>query len=361
MESVLHVDQVTGLSREQCAIILAMAKNLQVMADISQADMFIDCLLPEGNAAIIVAEAHPNTAQSLYKNSVLGQIAFEENEPGVLFSLKTGKPVIGSRGLTQEHIMMQQDIVPIIDASGVTVAVLIKEQDISQTIQNEQRVKLLTQTNNSKEKQHVIQSMIIQEIHHRVKNNLQVISSLLRLQMRRSSSEEVIEVFRDSVSRISSMAMVHDYLAQNGIEEVDVAFVMGQIATLLVSSSSTPEQHIDVSVQGEQLFLPSNRATSAVLVVNELIQNSIKHAFPSRDEGKVEICINCRKQMVTITVSDNGCGMGEDVFSYATSSLGLQLVHMLVEEELQGVLSFFHSDKGTKASITFPIVGRVIE
>ncbi|WP_139368023.1 sensor histidine kinase [Priestia abyssalis] len=360
MVDILNLNQFTSLSKEQCQIISDLAHNLQVISDLSQADIFIDCLLPEGNAALVVAEANPATTQSLYKNSVLGQIAFEETEPGVLFSLKTGKPIIGSRGITQEHVVMQQDIVPIHDQSGKTIAVLIKERDISQAIQNEKKVKTLMKTSHSEEKQQLIQSIVIQEIHHRVKNNLQVISSLLRLQMRRSSSEEAVEVFRDSVSRISSMAMVHDYLAQNGIEQADVKFVMEQIAVLLVSSSSIPGQHIFVSVQGESLFLPSDKATSVALVVNELVQNSIKHAFCSRDEGKIEICVNCRKQMVTITVMDDGCGMGEAV-SAKRSSLGLQLVEMLVEEKLQGVLSFFHSNRGTKVSITFPIIDGVIE
>lgn len=360
MVDILNLNQFTSLSKEQCQIISDLAKNLQVISDLSQADIFIDCLLPEGNAALVVAEANPATTQSLYKNSVVGQIAFEETEPGVLFSLKTGKSIIGSRGITQEHVVMQQDIVPIHDHSGKTIAVLIKERDISQAIQNEKKVKTLMKTSHSEEKQQLIQSIVIQEIHHRVKNNLQVISSLLRLQMRRSSSEEAAEVFRDSVSRISSMAMVHDYLAQNGIEQADVKFVMEQIAALLISSSSIPGQHISVAVQGESLFLPSDKATSVVLVVNELVQNSIKHAFRSRDEGKIEICVNCRKQMVTITVMDDGCGM-EEAVSSKRSSLGLQLVDMLVEEKLQGVLSFFHSTRGTKVSITFPIIDGVIE
>ncbi|WP_141433192.1 sensor histidine kinase [Bacillus sp. 03113] len=358
MEGILNLNKVTSLSNEQCDTIINLSKNLQLIADISQSDIFIDCLLPEGNAAIVVAEANPTTTQSLYKNSVLGQIAYEEAEPGVLFSLKTGKPVIGSRGISQEYVVIQQDIVPITDSLGFTFAVLIKERDISSVIQTQQKVTKLMKNENSIEKKHAIQSIVIQEIHHRVKNNLQIISSLLRLQMRRSSSEDVAEVFRDSISRISSMAMIHDYLAQNGIEEVDVKFVIKQIADLF-SSSIIPGQSIAVSTYGDSLFLPSNRATSVALIVNELIQNSIKHAF-SCNKGKIDIYVNCRKQMATITVTDDGIGMNEEVISHEKSSLGLQLVELLVEEELQGILSFFISERGTKVSITFPVIDKVM-
>lgn len=360
MSKPLDLGDFTVLTDEQCSVIYELANNLPIIADLSQADIFIDCLLADRDAAIVVAEANPRTTQSLYKNSVVGQIAYEDSEPGVLFSLKTGKPIIGSRGISQENVVMQQDIVPIQDSLGNTIAVLIKERDISQEIQTEQKMKTLMKRDNSSEKESVFQTLVIQEIHHRVKNNLQVIASLLRLQMRRSSSSEATEVFRDSVSRISSMALVHDYLAQHGIEEVDAKFVMEQIAALLISLSNNQEKMLEISMQGEPLFLPSDKATSVSLVVNELVQNCIKHAFPSQNTGLISLSVNQRKQMAYITVADNGKGLDGNLSSFQTFSLGLQLVNMLVEEELQGELSFFHSDRGTKVSITFPIPDRVM-
>jgi len=356
IKGILDVKQLTDLSNEQCEIILGVAQNLQLIADLSQADIFIDCLLKEDNASLIVAEAKPTTIASLYKNSMLGQIAFEEMEPGVLFSLKTGKPIFGSRGITEERGIMQQDIVPIKDSHGDTIAVLIKERDISQVVQTEKNIERFMKATNSEDKQRVFQGIVVQEIHHRVKNNLQVISSLLRLQMQRTYSEEVAEVFHDSISRISSMALVHDYLAQRGIEEANIKLLIQKISTLLVSSSIIPGQHIDVSVEGESVFCPSDQATAVALIVNELVQNSIKHAFPTRDYGKIDINLRRKKHMVTITVMDDGYGIGDPFSIGDLSSLGLQLVDMLVEERLQGVLSFPVSEKGTKVSITFPIV-----
>lgn len=359
MNQLKDIRENIRLTEEQWQIIDDLANNLSIMADLSQADIFIDCLLEEGDAAIVVAEANPKTTQSLYKSSVVGKIAYKNSEPGVIFSLTTGKPVIGSRGITQENIVMQQDIVPIKDACNQTIAVLIKEQDISQKFETEQRVKTLMNSEDNWEKDRLRQTIIVQEIHHRVKNNLQVIASLLRLQMRRSSSDEVIAVFKDSVSRISSMSIVHDYLAQRGIEEVDAKFVMEQISALLISSSSEKEKKLEVSVQGDPLLLPSDKASSVALIVNELVQNCIKHAFCSQQAGLIDISVNSRKQMAFITVADNGQGIRENLSKGKTSSLGLQLVKMLAEEELQGELSCFHSNKGTKVSLTFPITDKV--
>ncbi|WP_336822717.1 sensor histidine kinase [Sporosarcina sp. USHLN248] len=357
MNGVLDLCRLSGLSNEQRKIILSVAQNLQLIADISQADLFIDCLLEEENAALIVAEAKPATTPSLYQKSLLGQIAYEDMEPGVFFSLKTGKPISGSRGITEESGVMQQDIVPIKDSAGETIAVLIKEKDISREVQQEKNLGKLMKTTEAIEKQDVIKSIIVQEMHHRVKNNLQVISSLLRLQKRRTTSEEVANVFQDSISRISSMALVHDYLAQSGIDEADVKTLIKQVASLLVTSSTTPDQKVIVSVEGESVFCPSDKATAVALIVNELIQNSIKHAFLSREEGQIDITVTLRKQMVTIIVMDNGCGIGDSFSHSEPSSLGLQLVEMLVEEKLQGVFAFLHSEEGTKVSITFPLIG----
>ncbi|MGE6514677.1 sensor histidine kinase [Lysinibacillus sphaericus] len=355
MKEILDLNHLTGLSNEQCEIILVAAQNLQIIADLSQADIFINCLLKKDNASLVVAEAKPTTTPTLYKKSMLGHIAFEETEPGVIFSLKTGKPIFKSRGITEERGIMQQDIIPIKDLGGETIAVLIKERDISQEVQNEKNMEQLINATNSEEKQSVFQAIVVQEIHHRVKNNLQVISSLLRLQMQRCHSMEVTEVFHDSISRISSMALVHDYLAQRGIEEADIKFLIQQISTLLVSSSIIPGQDIAVSVEGESVFCSPEKATAVALIVNELVQNSIKHAFPALNRGNIEIILRQRKQMATIIVMDDGCGIGDSFSTGDMSSLGLHLVNMLVEERLQGVLSFPLSDKGTKVSITFPI------
>lgn len=178
--------------------------------------------------------------------------------------------------------------------------------------------------------------------------------------MRRCSSGEAVEVFRDSIARLSSMAVVHDYLAQHGIENVDAKFVMEQISALLISLSKTPESRLNLSVQGEPLFLPSEIATSVFLIVNELVQNCIKHAFSDHQTGMIEITVHSRKQMAYITVSDNGQGITGMHSKDKSSSLGLQLVELLVEEKLQGDLSFFHSNRGTKVSLTFPIPDKVI-
>ncbi|OIJ22189.1 hypothetical protein BKP45_05840 [Anaerobacillus alkalidiazotrophicus] len=356
---MIHFESLkrVSLTDEQINILINVSKNLQIIADISQADVFIDCLLSE-ETALVVAEANPRTTKSLYHNSVLGEIALEESEPGVMFSLKTGKPILRSRGISQENVVMQQDIVPITDGVGKTIAVLIKESDISQDIENEKKIKTFLK-NSNEETQQLVKQITIQEIHHRVKNNLQVISSMLRLRMLRASTKEVADVLQDSTDRISSMAMIHEYLAQNGIESTDVKYVLERIASLLIASSSNPEKEIKLSVKGETICLPAEKATSLALVVIELVQNCIKHAFQSSSGGNIKIEVKCRKQMINIAVIDDGCGIC-NTSPIKKSSLGFKIVEMLVEEQLQGVIFNFSSNKGTAVTVTFPFIDKEI-
>ncbi|GLC87165.1 sensor histidine kinase [Lysinibacillus piscis] len=354
LTEMVDLRQFSNLSHGQREIILGVARNLQLIADLSQADVFINCLLEDGDAALVVAEAKPTTVPSLYQKSMVGHITVEEMEPGVFFCLQTGKPVASSRGITAERGVMRQDIVPIKDEQGTTIAALIKESNISEVVENKKTMAKLLTIHDNEEKQRVLQAMAIQEIHHRVKNNLQVIASLLRLQMRRFSSAEVMAIFHDSIARISSMALVHDYLAQARTDEADIKWLITEVTTLLVSSSIIPGQDITVSVEGESVYCPSNQATVIVMIVNELVQNSIKHAFPTKRDGAITIQIKTIKQMMTITVIDNGCGIDDSFSLNHSASLGLQLVEMLVGEKLQGVFSFQPSIEGTRAFLTFP-------
>lgn len=472
MSTILSLRQPNPiLSEEDTKRIEELCKHLQIMADISKADVFIDCLVPWQEAAIVVAHARPTTAKSLYNTSIVGQAVFAENEPGVLFSLKSGKPVIGSRGIyPREQVIMQQNIVPIKNDHGKTIGVLITEQDIYDKIQQEKSVEALRETTEhlsetllqmamsesrvpalihegiilfddrdmisfantralelmkdlghnepvtgqridhfdfgtytkeklkenggmiceefqqgklcvqlkaisiyrkyravggiillqdiseikEKDKQLMIKSAVIKEIHHRVKNNLQTIASLLRLQMRRSDSTEIEKVFRESINRITSISIVHEYLAQEGLDSIDFKEIVENISSGIVSSMGKPGQKIDVSLQGESLFLPSDKATSLALIINELIQNCVNHAFRDRQEGQIQINFHQNKQFVHLLVRDDGVG-----FIYERKSrkghLGLDIVETLVRENVGGILEFHNTGSGTQVTITFPV------
>ena len=124
----------TPLAEEDIAIIEDIARHLQFIADISQADVFIDCPTGKSDRAVVVAQAAPTTARSLYRSSVVGHLALSSNEPAVLFGLLSGLPVIEHRGISQEGTVMQQNVIPIKNGSGATIGVLIREQDITEQV-----------------------------------------------------------------------------------------------------------------------------------------------------------------------------------------------------------------------------------
>jgi len=205
-----------------------------------------------------------------------------------------------------------------------------------------------------KEKELLIKSAVIQEIHHRVKNNLQTIASLLRLQARRSKSTEVKAALRESVNRILSISLVHEFLSQQDAEIIDVAEVAKNILDLVIQNMLEPDFNLQAVFNGETIILPSEQATSLALVINELIQNSIEHGFVGRQEGIIGIDIATMGDVHRIEIFDNGIGLPEDFdINKSSSSLGLQIVRTLIENDVGGSIEFY-SRGGTHACIKIP-------
>lgn len=201
-----------------------------------------------------------------------------------------------------------------------------------------------------KETQLILKSVAIDEIHHRVKNNLQTIISLIGLQANRSDSEEVKTFSHDIISRIYSISMTHEILARKGVDSVEIKELLSKM--LDSSVNYIVPQHLDLNfeITGDEILLASSLATTIAIVVNELIQNSIKHAFIDRDKGRVEITVAKGRDEACITINDNGVGFGEE---QKNSSLGLKLVRSLVKEKLKGDIEFITGDDGTFATFTF--------
>lgn len=204
-----------------------------------------------------------------------------------------------------------------------------------------------------KEKELLIKSAVIQEIHHRVKNNLQTIASLLRLQARRTKSEEVKAALQESVNRISSISVVHEFLSQQDAEFIDVAEVTKNILELVIQNMLEPDFDLQTSFNGQTVILPSEQASSLALVINELIQNSIEHGFIGRQEGKIGVEIATFADTYKIEIYDNGIGMPADFNPQASNSLGLQIVRTLIESDVGGTFVMYN-DHGTHACITIP-------
>ncbi|WP_291578606.1 sensor histidine kinase [Clostridium sp. UBA6640] len=202
-----------------------------------------------------------------------------------------------------------------------------------------------------KEKELILKSVVIKEIHHRVKNNLQTIASLLRLQSRRIKGEEFTTAINESINRILSIAATHEILAKQGIDEVNIKEVINKIKASIISFEKRDNVDLQVSLEGDDFSINSDKSTSIALVVNELLQNSLKHAFKDRATGKIIIKIQQGNIYSTISVIDDGVGF--DVNSVKESSLGLMIVRSLVNDKLNGNLNIYSNSQGTKTVFDF--------
>jgi two-component sensor histidine kinase len=176
--------------------------------------------------------------------------------------------------------------------------------------------------------------VLLKEIHHRVKNNLQVISSLLYLQSRQVQDSETLEMFLDSQHRVRSMALVHERLYENGdLARVDSADYIHDLARYLRRAYGTDSGAVTLDVQVDEVPLDIDTAIPCGLIINELVSNAMKHAFPDDREGEIIIGLSRDPAgQYVLTVRDNGVGMPEGVAPRSTGSLGLRLVSRLVDQ-----------------------------
>ncbi len=196
----------------------------------------------------------------------------------------------------------------------------------------------------------------IREIHHRVKNNLQTVASLLRLQSRRLSSEEARQALGESVRRISSIALVHETLSQDSRQRVSFDKVAQRLLDMLGTGLTDPERPVHMELTGGAGELPAEVATPLALVVSELVQNSVEHAFPGRG-GAIVIDLERRAASLHLTVIDDGVGVPEGWSIDGSANLGLRIAATLVESELGGTLEVARDDAGpgTRCELLLPL------
>jgi two-component sensor histidine kinase len=199
----------------------------------------------------------------------------------------------------------------------------------------------------------VVKSAMVREMHHRVKNNLQMIAMLLRLQMRDGREVSGREVLTETINRILSISAVHEILAAEGLHQVAVREMLERVAHTVTQTMAPPHLSLDVRIEGDDLRLPSQQATSLALVVNELLQNAMEHAFPSRSRGQVVIVLALGAEALRVEVRDDGVGLPEGFSPGRSADLGLQIVHTLVQDDLKGQIAFTNAG-GVRAVITMP-------
>lgn len=454
--------QYTDLTDEDIAIIQGMSAVLQPLANLEDADIFVDCPAADGDA-IVVAEAKPESVPSSYKKTVVGLLAKPENEPAVARTFKLGIATKQMKAVTQERTHVIQTVEPIRNGERV-IGVLIREKRedeqrmISERLHfSEQSYKRIANAithmsgeNNwlpecidealimvghdgvvtfcnslarelyirlgfvedllgqkyenirltakdtpeeamdlytaveaqvgqyslairqirigtddidfaeiirdvtdlrEQEKQLILKSVAIKEMHHRVKNNLQTIASLLRLQSRRASSEKTRQELTESMNRILSIAATHELLAQSGVDQVKIGEVIANIKSNAIRYFARPHFNVSITLEGDDFEVDSDIATSVALVINELLQNSLKYAFPNKNSGEIRIVITEGELYSRIEVIDNGCGF--DIDKVDNDRLGLSIVKSLVKDKLRGNFTLMSGPDGTRTSFDF--------
>ena len=453
----------TDLTEEEIATIQGMSAVLQPLANLEDADIFIDCPSWDGDA-IVVAEAKPSYVPSSYKKTVVGLLARKENEPAVARTFRLGVATKQMKAVTQENGRTIQSVEPIKNTAGDRViGVLIREQRVDEQRQVSERLHFSEQSyeqianalshmvgsNNwltecideallmvdrtglvafrnslardlyrqlgyiedplgqlyenvrlvervddtdqsgysviettvgrhslsikriqlesedmafavviqdntwkkEQEKALILKSVAIKEMHHRVKNNLQTIASLLRLQVRRSDNEETRKVLGESMNRILSIATTHELLAQSGVDQVKIGEVILNIKNNTVRYFARPHFDVNITLEGDDFEVDSDIATSVALIINELLQNSLQYAFQDRETGLVRIVVTRGELYSRIEVIDDGSGY--DVENVRTDRLGLSIVQTMVKDKLRGTLCVESGPGGTHVTFEF--------
>jgi two-component sensor histidine kinase/PAS domain-containing protein len=198
--------------------------------------------------------------------------------------------------------------------------------------------------------------LLLKEVHHRVKNNLQIISSMLRLQ---STCEGGAELVRDSQSRIRAMSLIHEKLYQSAdLSRIDMGEYLRSLVANLTASFGVTRTQVRADVEADQVSLNIDTAVICGLIVNELVTNSLKHAFPPGRGGEVLVGLSRVEDpgrgdtLYQIVVSDNGVGLPANFDFEAAKTLGLQLVAMLASQQLQGDLEVSR-EGGTRFTLRF--------
>lgn len=458
-------ERYTDLTQEEISTIQDMCAVLQPLANLEDADIFVDCPCSDKVNAIVVAEAKPSYVPSSYKKTVVGLLAMAENEPAVARTFRLGVATKQMKATTQENGQTIQTVEPIFNQKGTRViGVLIQEKREEEARPVPERIHFsqesyekianvlshMTDDNNwlaecineglvmvdkngivtfrnsiardiyeklgyledplgkpynnfslapnagdrdeygdfssvdvlvsgrslvlrrialkdpgmdyavtindvtlqkEQEKQIMLKTVAIKEMHHRVKNNLQVIASLLRIQARRTDSAETRKVLAESLNRILSIATTHELLARSGVDQVQIGEVVQNVKNSTIRYFASPSFHVKVTVEGGEFEVDSDVATSVALIINELLQNSLEYAYQDGEEGLVRIIITQGELYSRIQVIDDGCGF--DLNNVRKNRLGLSIVQTLVKDKLRGNLEIASGPEGTAATFDF--------
>ena len=297
-------------------------------------------IIADGTNRIVFANV---AAQHIYRvlgvGNLLGKHLFDRQLTGRVTkeSVMPGRPF--EKELEAGGLVLLERSIPVMDGGRLLRRVVLLE-DLTEVRKKDREIK--------------VQTAVIQEIHHRVKNNLQTIASLLRLQARRSKSAEVKEALQESVNRILSISVVHEFLSQQGGERIDVFEVTKNILDLVGQTMLARDFVLERRFDGPGIVLPSEQGTNLALVINELILNAIEHAFEKRSQGVIGLATKLDEDNIYLDLYDDGDGLPPDFDITKTRSLGLQIVRTMIEGDMEGSFRLENGEKGTHAYIRIP-------
>lgn len=342
--------QRAGLGEEEIEKLSRLEEALPLMADLVGRDLFIDCRDKADGRMFVAAQAGPLHFPSSYRSSVVGRFAEEENEPAVYRAAETLAPVRDLKAVTQESSAVRQDAVPVQGAGGELIAVLIGERDVSGELLKEQKYHALVRRVSEREPEIVSAELgARREAHHRIKNHLQLVVSLMNMQLRRAKTDEAKQVLRESISRIQSIASVNELLVHTDSEEVRLKSYLDGIRQNL-SLLYAGESWAALKLEGDEFTVSGEAAADIALVVNELVSNAFRHAFSGGKGGTVMILLKKGERYSSITVRDDGCGF--DVHS-TPGGVGLSVVRMTVKDKLHGKLYVSSDENGSSFTFDF--------
>jgi len=239
----------------------------------------------------------------------------------------------------------------LLDGVTVQLAIAIQQSSIFEQAQTEliQRQKVEVKLRSALAEKEVL----LKEVHHRVKNNLQIVSSLLQLQSHTIKDPEIIKIFRESQNRIESISLIHKNLyTSTNIGQIDIGEYIHNLATSLLISYQIVPGRIALESDIDSVSLNIDQAIACGLVINELISNALKHAFPNQQAGIIHITLRNLNKSIEMIIQDNGIGLPDNLDWRNTDSLGLSLVYDLVTEQLEGEITL-ERDRGTVFKIQF--------
>jgi len=210
-----------------------------------------------------------------------------------------------------------------------------------------------TQMENEIERSLREKEILLKEIHHRVKNNMQVISSLFYIQSSITTDEKLKEILKEGQNRVKSIALVHEELYQSqDLNNINYSDYLEKISRHMFDSYQVNSTRIKLELSHENVFITISKAVPCGLIINELLSNSLKHAFPDQRKGTIAISFSCNKDEYLLQYSDNGIGMSEDDYLSHPTTLGVELIKGLTKQ-LNGTIEL-EQQEGTMYRIRFP-------